>query len=257
MQRILFVLPACLLAAQTAQDLEHGKAVYRSNCAFCHGLTGRGGRGPNLTGRYDRGTSDAEISTVVKNGVPGTTMPAFDTMENDDLTKLILYIRRLSGEGAGSAKPVAGDRAKGRQVYDRNGCAACHRIGLEGGLYGPELTRAGAGRSTEYLRESVVKPSADIPEEFQGVSVSTRQGLRITGLRVNEDTFTVQLRDPSGNFRMFDKSEVRGVTHESTSLMPSYESLPPEDLQNLLAYLDSLRGAPRTGADGKKPEGIR
>ena len=255
MKRILLIVPMCLLAADTAQDLEHGKAVFRSNCAFCHGLTGRGGRGPNLT--TGRTTGDAALRAVIKSGVPGTTMPAYDTMEEDDLVKLILYIRRLAGEGAGSVKPVAGDRVKGRQVYDRNGCGACHRIGLEGGLYGPELTRVGAGRATEYIRESLVNPSADIPEEFTGVSVTTRQGLRITGLRVNEDTFTVQMRDPGGNFRMFDKSEVRGVTHESKSLMPPYDALSPEDLQNLLAYLDSLRGAQRAGAEGKKPEGIR
>lgn len=256
MKRVLLLFP-CLLAADTAQDIEQGKAIYRSNCGFCHGLTGGGGRGPNLaTGQYQRGSSDAALRDVIKNGVPGTTMPAFDLMENDELDKLILFLRRLAGSGGGGATPVAGDRTRGRQVYERNGCAACHRIGLEGGLYGPELTRVGAGRSTEYIRESIVSPSADVPLEYEGVTVLTRSGLRVTGLRINEDTFTVQMRDPSGNFQMFDKNAVRGIIHESKSLMPPY-ALPPQDLQNLVAYMDSLRGEIRTGADVKKAEGIR
>ena len=84
---------------------------------------------------------------------------------------------------------------------------------MEGSVYGPELTRIGAGRSAEYIRESIVNPSADIPEEYEGVTVVTRDGKRITGVRINEDTFTVQLRDPSQNFRMFQKDEVREVIH--------------------------------------------
>src|SRR5207245_3862967 len=117
----------------------------------------------------------------------------------------------------------------------------CHRIGTEGSVYGPELTRIGAGRSPDYIRESIVNPSADIPEEFTGLTVILRDGKRIKGVRINEDTFTVQLRDASQNFRMFQKDEVQQVTREAKSLMPVYSSLSKDDLQNLLAYLDGLR----------------
>jgi hypothetical protein len=56
---------------------------------------------------------------------------------------------------------------------------------------------------------------------------------------------------------MFQKDRVREVVHETKSLMPAYNSLPKADLDNLLAYLDSLRGDVRAGADVKKAEGIR
>jgi putative heme-binding domain-containing protein len=102
-----------------------------------------------------------------------------------------------------------------------------------------------------------VNPSADIPEEYAGVTVVTRDGKRITGVRINEDTFTVQLRDASQDFRMFQKDEIQQVIEETKSLMPPYSSLRQEDLQNLLAYLDSLRGDLNAGAGVKKAEGIR
>ena len=256
--RIAAVLLLCSSAAicQTEADLADGKATFRSNCAYCHGLTGGGGRGPALnSGRLMHGSTAPDIKSVVSNGVPGTSMPAFE-FEKEELDRLVAYILTLSGS-AGKAAPVAGDPIKGRQIYQGSGCASCHRIGMEGSVYGPELTRVGAGRSPEYIRESIVNPSADIPEEYAGVTVITKDGHRITGVRLNEDTFTVQVRDASQNFQMFQKDEIQQVIPEPKSLMPPYNSLDKNDLQNLLAYLDTLRGDLNAGAGVKKAEGPR
>jgi hypothetical protein len=56
---------------------------------------------------------------------------------------------------------------------------------------------------------------------------------------------------------MFQKSETREVIHEKKSLMPAYASLSQDDLQNLLAYLDSLHGDIKAGADVREAEGIK
>ena len=250
------VLCASAACCQSEADLADGKATFRGNCAFCHGLTGGGGRGAALNSRrLAHGSADQDIKRVVTNGVPGTSMPAFE-FEKDELDRLVAYIRTLSGSAV-MAAPVTGDPNKGRQVYQRSGCPGCHRIGVEGSIYGPELTRIGAGRSPEYIRESIVNPSADIPQEYAGVTVVTNDGQPITGVRINEDTFTVQLRDSSQNFQMFQKDEVQHVIPETKSLMPPFSSLAKDDLQNLLAYLDTLRGDLNAGAAAKKAEGIR
>lgn len=254
----VFALLLCsfVMWGQTERDVADGKATFRSNCAFCHGLTGGGGRGPALiSSQFLHGSTDDDIKTVIRHGVPGTTMPAFE-FEKDELDHLIAYLRTLSG-AAPKSEPVGGEPSKGRQVYERSGCSGCHRIGSQGSVYGPELTRIGAGRAPHYLRESIVNPSADIPEEYSGVTVITRDGKHITGVRINEDTFSVQLRDPSQTFRMFQKDEVQEVVHETKSLMPAYNTLSKDDLQNLLAYLDSLRGQLNAGAGAKKAGGVR
>lgn len=252
----LLLLCFGIARGQAELDIAEAKAIFRGNCAFCHGLTGGGGRGPNLmSGRFLHGSTDGDIRNVIRHGVPGTNMPSFD-MQNDELDKLVHYLRSLSGSGA-KETPVPGDPVKGRQVYLSSGCPGCHRIGNEGSVFGPDLTRIGAGRSSEYIRQSIVDPSADIPPEFEGVTVVTGDGERVTGVRVNEDTFSVQLRDMAQNFRMFQKSEVREVKNEPKSLMPPYQPLSGSALQNLLAYLDTLRGEIKTGADVKKAGGIR
>jgi cytochrome c oxidase cbb3-type subunit 3 len=251
------VLCASTAWSQSQIDLEDGKATFRTNCAFCHGLTGGGGRGPALNlGRFQHGSSEDEIKAVIQNGVPGTNMASFD-LEKDELTHLVAYIRSWSVASQRPAARVAGDPVRGREVYERNGCPGCHSVAGEGSVFGPELTRIGAGRSAEYIRESILDPSADISDDYSGVTVVTKEGKRVTGLRVNEDTFSVQLRDSSQNFRMFQKDEVRQVIAETKSLMPAYKSLSAADLQNLLAYLDTLRGVLNSGAEVKKEKGIR
>lgn len=233
-------------------QIAQGRAVFRSNCAFCHGLTGKGGRGPSLIGLEK---SDEDLKKIIREGVPGSTMPAFSGFEQDDLDNLALFIHQLSSGGEKAAK-FSGDPDKGRAVYERNGCAGCHEIAGKGSTFGPDLTRVGGARSLEYLRDSIVKPSADVPESYQAVSVVTRDGKKISGIRINEDTFTVQLRLPNEEFRSFVKEEQREVRAETKSLMPAYTSLPPEDLQNLIAYLSSLRGETAKGAKTKQAEGI-
>ena len=249
-------LTLSLLSAQTNEGgLDQGKAIFRSNCAFCHGLTAQGGRGPNLiSSALLHGGAEEAIKTIITRGVPGTTMPAFD-FPKDDLNNLVQFLRSLSGSHADSGK-VPGDPVAGELVYSRSGCGNCHRIGNVGSIYAPELTRIGSGRSLQYIRESIVDPSADIADNYGGVTVVTRDGRRVTGVRINEDTFTVQIRKPDQAFAIFDKSETKEVIHETRSMMPAYNHLSATDLQNLLAYLVTLRGEQAAGADANKALGI-
>jgi cytochrome c oxidase cbb3-type subunit III len=254
--RAIFVL--CTIAASSAlaqtSGLEHGRATYRSNCAFCHGLTGLGGRGPSLVTSQRK--SEAEVKRIVKDGVPGTTMPAFTSIEEPDLTRLVQFISHLAGSAVATEK-LTGDPQNGRRLYTKNGCASCHQIGFEGSTYGPELTRIGASRSAAYLRESIVEPSHDIPQEYEGVTVTTNEGKRITGVRVNEDSFSVQLRTPNERFQSFIKTHVKQITHDKQSLMPAYTKMQKADLDDLVAYLASLRGEIHRGGSVKEAEGIR
>ena len=60
---------------------------------------------------------------------------------------------------------------------------------------------------------------------------------------MNEDTFTLQLMDTSERVHSLDKKTLKSVRHENRSLMPAYDAsrLPSADLDNLVAYLQSLR----------------
>jgi putative heme-binding domain-containing protein len=196
-----------------------------------------------------------DLKTIIRKGIAGTSMPAFESLDNDELDVLVGHIRSLSSSGVKSA-PVAGDVKHGAQVYAKSACGACHRVGNSGNDYGPNLTRIGGARSAQYIRQSIVEPSADIPAEFEGVTVETLKGQKLTGVRVNEDTFSIQLRLPNGQFGLFKKSELKSVSYEKKSVMPAYDKLPAGDLQDLLAYLDTLRGNINATDDATKAKGI-
>ena len=107
----------------------------------------------------------------------------------------------------------------------------------------------------EYLRESITNPSADVPDEYKGVRVITSDGQNYTGVRINEDTFSIQLRLSDQRFRSFSKDSLRELKYLADSLMPPYR-LKDDELQNLLAYLSTLRDAPATSTTPPKQQGI-
>ncbi len=246
MRNATIVLSLLLLPATgrvSAQDLATGEAIFNSNCAFCHGSDGSGGRGPNLRGSLRNGNQDSDIAAVIKNGIPGTAMPKFG-FEDDESQSLVMYIQSLR-KAAPPTAPVEGDKVAGKQIYDTHACAGCHKVQNEGSAFGPDLTRIGVSRSYDYLKASVTNPSADIPEEYEPVRIVTRDGRRIQGLRVNEDAFTLQVRLPDQSFASYDKQSLKELTHEKKSPMPAYH-LSEADLKNLLAYLSNLNGGTST-----------
>src|SRR5262245_37625593 len=229
------------IAALTADDLARGKRLYVGQCALCHGIEGVGGRGPALNQPALRRAKDYQaLYNVIRNGVAGTEMPAAWHMNDREAWRVVGYI--LSLNRVEDAKPT-GDAGRGRELYRAKGCAGCHIIRGEGGASGPELTEIGARRSATYLREALIDPAASVPEGFLTVSVTTRAGRNLRGMRVNEDSFTIQLRDDNNQFQSFRKGELKDLKKEfGVSTMPSYKALTAGELDDLVAYLASLRG---------------
>ena len=83
-----------------------------------------------------------------------------------------------------------------------------------------------------------------LPDNFLQVRVVTRDGTTITGARVDEDAFTIQLRDYTDHLYSFRKDELRELRKDwGKSPMPSYKALLGEDeITDLLAYLVTLQG---------------
>jgi hypothetical protein len=60
---------------------------------------------------------------------------------------------------------------------------------------------------------------------------------------LNEDDYSIQMRDLHEELRSFLKSDLAEIRHERESLMPTYKNaLSGQEIDNLVAYLSSLRG---------------
>jgi putative heme-binding domain-containing protein len=230
------------ISALSADDLSQGKRLYVGHCAPCHGIEGTGGRGPHLNQpKLRRVNNDVSLFNVIKNGVQNTEMPGAWQMTDREIWRVAGYLRSL---GRTAVVNLPGDPEKGKTIYHSQGCATCHIVRGDGGNLGPELTEIGARRSPAYLREALIDPGASAPDGFLVVSVTMLDGRTARGARINEDSFTIQLRDLNNQFRSFRKSDLKALKKEfGVSTMPSYKNgLTLSELDDLVAYLAGLRG---------------
>lgn len=226
-----------------AKDLADGKKIFDSQCAWCHGVEGTGGTGPNLQRATLRNAAnDTALTQLVRNGIPGTEMPSFAIALTDRMAwQTAAYVKSL---GRTRSKPLPGDAQRGAALYSSNGCASCHIVTGTGGALGPELTRIGTLRGPSYLRDALVKPAATHPPGYLVVRATTADGGEVRGVRVNEDVFYILIRDAGGNVHSLEKARLAKVERQlEASLMPSYATrLSDAQLDDMVAYLASLRG---------------
>lgn len=265
---VLFLSCLGLLCSASAQKnpfagdpkaAKAGEYEFRINCALCHGLGARGGgRGPDLTSVVKKHVhSDADMFQVISNGIPGTAMPANGTngqgvgMTDREIWQIIAYIR--SQEVKASTKQL-GNAAHGKELFygDAN-CSLCHMVEGKGGRFGPDLTGVAGSRTREAIVDSVRDPSRrlawglteatkEFPQEYETVQVVTRDGKQIKGVTLNEDSFSVQMMDMSGNIHLLEKDKLRSFQKSRESSMPKYttDTLSDKDLQDIVAFLSSL-----------------
>jgi mono/diheme cytochrome c family protein len=142
--------------------LNRGRDLYNRYCATCHGFDGKADtsqarqldprpRDLSLADfkRVDTPgalPSDAELSTIIVNGVPGTGMPGWPQLDPDDLQAVVHYLKtfsqrwkteappgvKKSDDGAWNVLPAADDAASFR--------AASRAIPVEGSGH-PEAHR--------------------------------------------------------------------------------------------------------------------
>ena len=93
------------LRSEAAQ--QRGRALFLNQCAFCHGVDadGKGLRQNNLSSPPRDFTSPAwrrrvthdEVFHVIRNGVPGTSMPPWANLSDDQVWDLTAYLLSVSG----------------------------------------------------------------------------------------------------------------------------------------------------------------
>jgi cytochrome c oxidase cbb3-type subunit 3 len=226
-----------------ADAIQNGGAMFRTRCAGCHGPDARGYLGPDLTGLWASGSTDDRIFDTVRRGVPGTEMPAADPQRvpDRDIWMILAYVRTLGA--AAPAAAAAGNAANGAQIFRAN-CLGCHMVGGEGGQLGPDLSRIGSGRPRPALAAKVRGTSDVIRAGYEPVTLVTRDGQRIRGVRKNEDEFSIQLMDVRQRLQGYLKSDLAEIVEEKQSVMPPYgpDRLGDRDLDDLLSYLTTLGG---------------
>ncbi len=114
-----------------------------------------------------------EIRTVVAQ-LSRVAVNNSDPFLNDSIT-LLGRIHKVSGVGENEVKVVAGDPARGEDLFFNSptaACAACHRAGGKGGDVGPILDGIAVRGDKAYILESLMDPNARFAKGFEGLSIS-------------------------------------------------------------------------------------
>ena len=228
--------------------IEAGRRHFEAHCAACHGADGRGGeRGPDvISTRHARRRSAAELSELIRKGIPAAGMPAFQLPERE-LRELVAFFRSLLAPAIESA--VAGDSSAGEAFFFGKGnCSSCHMVKSRGGPLGPDLSALGVERTLPEIEQSLRAPDAHIAPGFKLVSARLRDGRVIRGFARNESNHDLQLQSLDGELRLLRRLEIAELIRETTSLMPEVKAT-PEEMRNLLAYLSRLSGVAAVSAE--------
>jgi len=112
-----------------------------------------------------------------------------------------------------------------------------------GALAGAQVTPQRLLRTADALNRSVTDPTAGLMPINRPVRITMKDGRTITGRRLNEDTFTVQVIDDKERLHSLVKSDMRNYVVETKALMPSYAGkLTEDEVADVVAYLLTLRG---------------
>ncbi|MFL6414613.1 MAG: c-type cytochrome, partial [Bryobacteraceae bacterium] len=224
------------------EDIAQGGQLFRANCAVCHGPDGDAVPGIDLgRNHFRRVSSDDDIAKVIRNGVPGTAMPAASIPEFQ-ARFIVAYLRSQAQEAVRfTANP--GDVSRGKALFEGKGeCSTCHRAFGNGSRVGPDLSDIGSYRRSTELEQSLLDPKAEILPFNRMVEITTNDANVVTGRLLNQDTFSIQVLDSSENLATLAKSNVRELKYIDSS-MPSYkDKFSPQEMADLLTYLASLKG---------------
>jgi len=226
---------------QGNQDaIRDGGTKFRSRCAGCHGPDGRGYIGPDITGLSASGYTDDRLFGIVRRGVPGTEMTPADPVRVSDreIWQVLAYLDTLK---AAPSTPASGDAQNGERIFRAN-CSSCHMVNGRGGQLGPDLSRVGSGRSRPVLLNKVRGTSDNVRPGYEAVTVVTRDGQRIRGVKKNEDEFSIQIVDMRERLQGYLKANLTEILTEPRTVMPVYsaDQLNDRALDDLLQYLTTL-----------------
>jgi putative membrane-bound dehydrogenase-like protein len=151
----------------------------------------------------------------------------------EDPQKRVETVRRYA-----AALDLAGDPARGAQVFAR-ACAACHRLGeTAGGDLGPDLATV-RHRPPVSLLADILVPSRSIAQHYETYVVERRDGGTAAGVLGAETATTITLRQGGEREIVLRRAEIAKMAVSPQSTMPPDldTAISPAEMADLLAFI--------------------
>lgn len=131
---------------------------------------------------------------------------------------------------------------RGKSVFAEAQCYKCHRMAMQGGIVGPDLTSAGGKYGQHDMLVHIVEPSKEISDQYSATQFLTDEGRLIVGriINISGDNYRIMtdMLDP-GKLTTLNVESIEFSKPSESSMMPSglVDTYTPEEIADLLAYL--------------------
>ncbi|MEQ8764864.1 MAG: DUF1080 domain-containing protein [Planctomycetota bacterium] len=151
-----------------------------------------------------------------------------------DFDKVLTLLRRAGDAERRSVQ-------EGALVYEKAQCAACHQYGTLGRGIGPELTTLASRFSVSEILESIVDPSRQISDQYQTVTIVTKDDIPYHGMLATEDERGIVLIDSQAKQIEIPLDEIQVREPSNLSLMPKglLDGLTLEEIADLFTFMKS------------------
>jgi len=200
----LFISP---VIAETGHAI--GQQLFEKNCSACHGANGQGGVGiPLSLPSFIDSVSDNYLRKSIRYGRPGRVMPSFNNLSDNEILKIVQYMRSWTGKPGKtfSNKAIKGNAKAGKKLFNQY-CIACHSKGGTGGV-------------------------------GTGVTFSRPRGATIIAPSLNNPGFLSSAEDH------FIKETLMNGRPGTPMMSYKAHGLSEEDINNIVKYVRSFEGGP-------------
>lgn len=140
-----------------------------------------------------------------------------------------------------SVLALKGNVSKGGEVFKKN-CAICHQVKGEGIDFGPKLTEIGSKLPKDGLLDAIMNPSAGVSFGYETTELQLNDGNTLTGLIASKTENEINLKMPGGTIDKVSRKNIKRMKQSTESMMPPlHETMPAQDLADLLEYLSTLQ----------------
>jgi putative heme-binding domain-containing protein len=143
---------------------------------------------------------------------------------------------------------------RGRAAFDAAQCRACHRMGAEGGVFGPDLTAVASRFGRRDLLVAILDPSRAMDEKYRNTIVRLKDGSQVVGVVESESAQAMVLRPNPLGADTVEVPVAKIATSEPSAISPMptglLNTLQRDEILDLLAYLEA-GGNPNHPAFGK------